>query len=107
MWIRSWFEHRGGARAAAVVACLVAVLLASCTSAPTPDPTPVPTVPPTEFAPLAADAAPGLESGTNDFVNGFAVLGDTVVAVGTVFGDRWRPRSAIPPTPGPPGSSAR
>ena len=79
-------------RATALAGALA--LLAACSLLPGPDPTPAPTAlvpPPTEFAPLAADATAGLGTGANDFVNGLAASGDTVVAAGTVYGNRLAP----------------
>lgn len=70
------------------------VLMTSCGLLPAPDPAPTPTPavpPPTEFASLAIDAAPGLGTGANDFVTGLAASGNTVVAGGTVFGNRLAP----------------
>lgn len=94
MKMRSRLESRSSRALRAAGLGVALALVAACGLLPAPDPMPTPTPvgpPPTEFAPLAADAAPGLDTGANDFDTGLAASGSTVVAAGIVYGNRLAP----------------
>lgn len=84
-------------RTRSAIALGTVLVLAACSvpdsTIPEPDPTPTTALaPPTnDFPPPAVDATEGLDTGANDFITGLAVAGDTMVAAGTVYGNRLAP----------------